>query len=172
MTDLHHLINAETTKPFKYINCAFCLMTSLWVDLCWKPFSHSEGISGSTRHARGNSSSFGSSTQDCLKHPLQISDLTCYSTELFKALCASVTIISKRTLQRDSQACISSRALCYGNGKGSKTTSNSDYRNSVCWWVYFPHHSTSTPLEKVEGVFFCLFVCFKGQPSLAKQANF
>lgn len=111
---------------------------------------------------QGNSSSFGSNTQDCLKHALQISALTCYSTGVFEALCAFVTITSKglfREILKPGFPAEYSVRETEGATKRHQTVITETVLPQVCaGGVYFPNHSTSTPLEKAEGVL--LLVCF------------
>lgn len=113
-----------------------------------------------------NGSSFGRNTQDYLKHPLEIQNLTRYSTEVFKVLCVLAAIISKASLQRFSDW-IFSRVLCHRNRRVNKNTSNSDYRNCValnpCQRLFLPHRFYFNSFRKRRGwVFFqvCFLVFF------------
>lgn len=102
-------------------------MSSPCVDLSWKPFSHAQEVPGSSRHAQGNSSSFGSSTGLC---EASSSDLTRYSAGVFKAAGAFVAIISKGPF-RDILKSAFPAEYSYGNRRGNRTTSNSHYRSCV-----------------------------------------
>lgn len=82
----------------------------------------------------------------------------CFGTGVLQALCDNPL---QRTLQRHSQGCISCRVLCYGNRRGNRTTSNSDYRSCVAssGYVSSPFYFNSFTTSRGWGSF-CLFVCF------------
>lgn len=100
---------------------------------------------------QGKSSSFGSNTQDYLKHPFQMPALTCYSTGVFEALCAFVTTTPKGLFREILKPGFPAEYSVRETKLHQTVIIRNCAASGVCWGVYFPH--LLPPLEKAEGVF-------------------